>query len=168
MDFNSMKNKNILIQDVSKTEELQRFIGHNIYRRPQEQSDKVDSIDFFAPYFTLPAKDKMGINGICYYSPILFILENITLANAAKTFAAEREKLQKVFGNLSVSKWESGLNLLNDNPAEPSTYYFLGEPIALKKPILKQNPPSGALNLNSILSWNLIKPMSAFCEDAAL
>ena len=46
-------------------------------------------------------------------------------------------------------------------------YYFLGEPIALRNPILKQNPPAGKLNLNSTLVPNLVKPMIDFCEDAA-
>ena len=161
--FDSMKDKHILIQDVGNIEELQRFIGHNIYRRDQPPADRVD---FFAPYFTLPAKEKVGINGICCYSPVLLILKDVTVEDIEHTFAQEREKLQKVFGNLPVFKWESGVNLLN-NENKKYTYYFLGESIALTKPILKQNPPAGKLNLNSILVPNLIKPMTDFCEEAA-
>nr|WP_314994865.1 hypothetical protein [uncultured Treponema sp.] len=40
--FNSMENKQILIQDVGNTEELQRFIGHNIYRRHIAPADRID------------------------------------------------------------------------------------------------------------------------------
>ena len=160
--FDSMKDKYILIQDVGNIEELQRFIGHNIYRRDQPSADR---IDFFAPYFTLPAKEKVGINGICCYSPVLLILKDVTVEDVEHTFAQEREKLQRVFGNLPVFKWESGVNLFN-NENKKYTYYFLGESIALTKPILKQNPPAGKLNLNSVLVPNLIKPMADFCEAA--
>ena len=90
--FDSMKDKHILIQDVGNIEELQRFIGHNIYRRAQPSADR---IDFFAPYFTLPAKEKVGINGICCYSPVLLILKDVTVEDVELTFAQEREKLQK-------------------------------------------------------------------------
>ena len=140
--FDSMKNKNILIQDVGLESEVQRFIGHNIYRRPEPPPTSVDSIDFFAPYFTTAAQQTRGVNGISRYSPVLLILENITVEDAVKLFIQEREKLQKVFGDSLVSKWESGLKFLNDNPKEVSTYYFLGEPIALKSPIVKKTPPS--------------------------
>ena len=81
-------------------------------------------------------------------------------------FAAKRERLQKVFGNLSVFKWESGLNVLNDNYEGVATYYFLGESIVLKNPIVKGTPPASPLKLNSTLSRNLIKSMQDFCEAA--
>jgi len=90
--FDSMKDKHILIQDVGNIEELQRFIGHNIYRRAQPPADR---IDFFAPYFTLSAKEKVGINGIRCYSPVLLILKDVTVEDVELTFAQEREKLQK-------------------------------------------------------------------------
>ena len=166
--FDSMKNKNILIQDVGLESEVQRFIGHNIYRRPEPPPTSVDSIDFFAPYFTSAAQEKIGINGISWYSPVLLILENITGDKAVQIFAVAREKLQKVFGDLLVSKWESGVKFLADNPKDVSTYYFLGEPMALKSPIVKKTPPSGPLNLNSVLSRNLIKSMADFCREALL
>ena len=107
-------------------------------------------------------------DGISCYAPVLLILENNTVEDVVKLFIQEREKLQKVFGDSLVSKWESGLRFLNDNPKEVSTYYFLGEPIALKSPIVKKTPPSGPLNLNSVLSRNLIKSMSDFCREALL
>ena len=166
--FDSMKNKNILIQDVGLEPELQRFIEHNIYRRPEPPPTSVDSIDFFAPYFTTAAQEKIGINGISCYSPVLLILENITVEDVVKLFIQEHKKLQKVFGDLLVSKWESGVKFLADNPKDVSTYYFLGEPIALKRPIVKRTPPSGPLNLNSVLSRNLIKSMADFCREALL
>ena len=165
--FDSMKNKNVLIQDVGLEPELQRFIEHNIYRRPEPPPTSVDSIDFFAPYFTTAAQEKIGINGISCYSPVLLILENITVEDVVKIFIQEREKLQKVFGDSLVSKWESGVKFLTDNPKAVSTYYFLGEPIALKRPMVKRTPPSGPLNLNSVLSRNLIKSMADFCREAA-
>ena len=151
--FDSMKNKNILIQDVGRESELQRFIGHNIYRRSEPLPNTVDHVDFFAPYFTSAAQEKMGLNGIY-------------CVDMVSAFAAKRETLQKVFGNLSVFKWESGLNVLNDNYEGVATYYFLGESIVLKNPIVKETPPASPLKLNSTLSWNLIKSMQDFCEAA--
>ena len=164
--FDSMKNKNILIQDVGREAELQRFIGHNIYRRSEPLPNTVDHVDFFAPYFTSAAQEKMGLNGIYCYSPVLLILQNYTRVDMVSAFAAKRETLQKVFGNLSVFKWESGLNVLNDNYEGVATYYFLGESIVLKNPIVKGTPPASPLKLNSTLSRNLIKSIQDFCEAA--
>ena len=157
------KNKHILIQDVGDMVELQRFIGHNIYRRDPPPAD---GIDFFAPYFTLAAQETIGLNGICCYSSVLFILEAITVDNAVKIFAADREKLQKVFGNLTVFKWESGINLLNNERDKKYTYYFLDEPITLKNPIVKETPAAAPLKLNRELPRNLTKSMQELYEAA--
>lgn len=120
---------------------------------------------FFAPYFTLPAKEKAGVNGICWYSPVLLILKDVTVEDAIKTFAQERERLQKVFGNVLVFKWECGLDMRN-NEDKKYIYYFLGEPIPLSRPVLKNTPAADLLNLNNELSRNLTKPMMDFCEAA--
>ena len=53
----AMKNKNILIQDVGKQQEVDRFFYHNVYRRPQYPRQD-QTIDFFAPYFTAAAQEK--------------------------------------------------------------------------------------------------------------
>ncbi|MBC6720674.1 hypothetical protein [Treponema sp. Marseille-Q4130] len=164
--FDSVRNKNILIQDVGDVSELQRFIGHNVYRRPEPPPDTVDHIDFFAPYFTLQAQERVGINGIYCYSPVLFMLQNRTRADVGQAFAAKRETLQKVFGTLLVFKWETGLNVIDDNYHGVATFYFLGEPIALNNSIVKNTPPAAPLNLNRVLAPNLIKPMQKFFEAA--
>ena len=166
--FDSMKRKNILIQDVSDLIELQRFFGHNIYKRKDPPFAETD-IDFFAPYFTLPAKEAMGKNGIYCYAPVLLFFRD-TGGNTEKLFAKRRKALEEMFGSALVMKWEYGLCLDEEERETEKTYYFLGEPIWLSEPIVKVSPKAEgkqahAMKIKNRIVRNLIKSMSDFCKD---
>ena len=163
-----MKRKKILIQDVSDLIELQRFFGHNIYKREDPPLFDTD-IDFFAPYFTLPAKEAMGKNGIYCYAPVLLFFRD-TGGNTEKLFAERRKALEEMFGSAFVMKWEYGLCLDEEERETEKTYYFLGEPIWLSEPLLKVSPKAEGKQAHTIgihnwIGANLVKPMSDFCKD---
>ena len=180
--FDSLERKRILIQDVSNLIELYRFFGHNIYKRKDpppykakiKDKTKTDAnididIDFFAPYFTLPAKETIGKNGIYCYAPVLLFFRN-TLSNMKKLFAERRDELEKMFGSALVMKWEYGLCFDNEERETEKTYYFLGEPIWLSEPIVKVSPKAEGKQAHTMeikrqIVRNLVKPMSDFCKD---
>ncbi|MGI5057123.1 hypothetical protein [Treponema socranskii] len=176
--FDSLERKRILIQDVSDLIELQRFFGHNIYKRkdPPPSKDKTKDktetnidIDFFAPYFTLPAKEEMGKNGIYCYAPVLLFFRD-TGGNTKKLFAKRRKALEEMFGSALVMKWEYGLCLDEEERETEKTYYFLGEPIWLSEPIVKVSPKAAgkqahAMKIKKQIGPNLIRHMSDFCKD---
>ncbi len=166
--FDSLERKRILIQDVSDLIELQRFFGHNIYKRKDPPLADTD-IDFFAPYFTLTAKEEMGKNGIYCYAPVLLFFCD-TGGNTEKLFAERRKALEEMFGSALVMKWEYGLCLDEEERETEKTYYFLGEPIWLSEPIVKVYPKAEGKQAHTIgiRNWigaNLVKPMSDFCKD---
>ena len=166
--FDSLERKTILIQDVSLLAELQRFFGHNIYRRDEPPRSDSD-IDFFAPYFTLPAKETIGKNGIYCYAPVLLFFRD-TLGTMKKLFAERRDELEKLFGSALVMKWEYGLCFDKEELETEKTYYFLGEPIWLSEPIVKVSPKAEgkqahAMEIKNQIVRNLVKPMSDFCKD---
>ncbi|WP_315327175.1 hypothetical protein [Treponema socranskii] len=179
-DFDSIKRKKILIQDVSDLIELYRFFGHNIYKRKDpppyknktKNKTKIDAnidIDFFAPYFTHNAQKKIGKNGIYCYAPVLFFFRD-TGGNTRKLFTKRRKALEEMFGSALVMKWEYGLCLDEEERETEKTYYFLGEPIWLSEPILKVSPKAEgkqahAMKIKRQIVHNLVKPMSDFCKD---
>ena len=185
-DFDSIKRKKILIQDVSDLIELYRFFGHNIYKRKDpppykakikdktKTKTKTDAnididIDFFAPYFTHNAQKKIGKNGIYCYAPVLFFFRD-TGGNTKKFFTKRRKALEEMFGSALVMKWEYGLCLDEEERETEKTYYFLGEPIWLSEPILKVSPKAEgkqahAMKIKRQIVHNLVKPMSDFCKD---
>lgn len=96
--FASLERKRILIQDLKYIIELQRFFGHNIYKRkdPPPSKDKTKTnidIDFFAPYFTRDTKKVIGKNGIYCYAPVLLFFA--IRAAIRKSFLQNGEKLWK-------------------------------------------------------------------------
>lgn len=174
--FASLERKNILIQDVSDLIELQRFFGHNIYKRkdppPSKDKDKTKTnidIDFFAPYFTRDTKKVIGKNGIYCYAPVLLFFRD-TGGNTKKLFAKRRKALEEMFGSALVMKWEYGLCLDEEERETEKTYYFLGEPIWLSEPIVKVSPKADgkqahAMKIKNQIVRNLVKSMSDFCKD---
>ena len=158
----AMKNKNILIQDVGEQQEIDRFFQHNVYRRPQyPRKDK--TIDFFAPYFTAAAQQKIVVRGISCYAPILTRYSGQPSA-VQKYISQHKSEFEIQFGSQLVHKWESGLQIADDSSEQ--TYYFLGEPIDIPNPILKET--SGILRLSPQLPGNMLKPMSDFCNVAGV
>ena len=174
--FDSLERKRILIQDVSDLIELQRFFGHNIYKRkdppPSKDKDKTKTnidIDFFAPYFTRDTKKVIGKNGIYCYAPVLFFFRD-TGGNTKKLFTKRRKALEEMFGSALVMKWEYGLCLDEEERETEKTYYFLGEPIWLSEPIVKVSPKADgkqahAMKIKNQIVRNLVKSMSDFCKD---
>ena len=174
--FDSLERKRILIQDVSDLIELQRFFGHNIYKRkdppPSKDKDKTKTnidIDFFAPYFTRDTKKVIGKNGIYCYAPVLLFFRD-TGGNTKKLFTKRRKALEEMFGSALVMKWEYGLCLDEEERETEKTYYFLGEPIWLSEPIVKVSPKADgkqahAMKIKNQIVRNLVKSMSDFCKD---
>ena len=160
--------------------ELQRFFGHNIYKRkdPPPSKDKTKTktdanididIDFFAPYFTHNAQKKIGKNGIYCYAPVLFFFRD-TGGNTKKLFTKRRKALEEMFGSAIIRKWEYGLCLDEEERETKKTYYFLGEPIWLSEPLLKVSPKADGKQAHTIgihnwIGANYVKPMSDFCKD---
>lgn len=174
--FDSLERKRILIQDLKYIIELQRFFGHNIYKRkdppPSKDKDKTKTnidIDFFAPYFTRDTKKVIGKNGIYCYAPVLLFFRD-TGGNTKKLFAERRKALEEMFGSALVMKWEYGLCLDEEERETEKTYYFLGEPIWLSEPIVKVSPKADgkqahAMKIKNQIVRNLVKSMSDFCKD---
>ena len=176
--FDSLERKRILIQDLKYIIELQRFFGHNIYKRkdPPPSKDKTKTktnididIDFFAPYFTRDTKKVIGKNGIYCYAPVLFFFRD-TGGNTRKLFTKRRKALEEMFGSALVMKWEYGLCLDEEERETEKTYYFLGEPIWLSEPIVKVSPKADgkqahAMKIKNQIVRNLVKSMSDFCKD---
>ena len=162
--FNLMKGKQVLIQDVGERVELTRFFAHNIYRRNEPPKDgKV--ADFFAPYFTIPAENKINMRGICMYSPVLFVYSG-TKDEIKKDLPEYFNKLKekRCFNEKLLSKWLLGIEFsASDVTNETYTYYFLGEPVELPKRIVKKTEEyKGILNLNKELPRNLLRDMDLF------
>ena len=174
--FASLERKRILIQDLKYIIELQRFFGHNIYKRkdppPSKDKDKTKTnidIDFFAPYVTRDTKKVIGKNGIYCYAPVLLFFRD-TGGNTKKLFAERRKALEEMFGSALVMKWEYGLCLDEEERETKKTYYFLGEPIWLSEPIVKVSPKADgkqahAMKIKNQIVRNLVKSMSDFCKD---
>lgn len=181
-DFDSIKRKKILIQDVSDLIELYRFFGHNIYKRKDpppyknktKNKTKIDAnididIDFFAPYFTHNAQKKIGKNGIYCYAPVLFFFRG-TGSDTKKLFTKRRKALEEMFGSAIIRKWKYGLCLKEEELKTEKTYYFLGEPIWLSEPILKvsskaEGKQAHTMKIGTRITHNLVIPLSDFCKD---
>jgi len=119
--------KEILIQDLSNMCEIERFKKYRIYRRDKTYGSPL----YFAPYFTNQAKQEEG-TGICYLAKILGILtlDPIEIDNYEGDlfrFCDDRE---------TVKLWIEGVNIL-PSKNEQLTFYFLDEPLRLKRNLLK-------------------------------
>ena len=75
-----------------------------------------------------------------------------------------------MFGSAIIRKWEYGLCLDEEELETEKTYYFLGEPIWLSEPLLKDSPKAKgkqahAMKIKNQIVRNLVKSMSDFCKD---
>lgn len=116
--------KEILIQDLGDSTEIERYVQYNVYRRDMTFGTPL----YFAPYFTI---GKYEIEGIPYLSRILGILtiepdENINLESELGHFTKD----QKL-----INKWKEGIKLAPLK--EKLTFYFLDEPYEFKNPLVK-------------------------------
>jgi hypothetical protein len=127
----SMKDlKEILIQDLSWDAEIKRFKKYRIYRRDITFGSPM----YFAPYFTSKARQNEGI-GICYLSKILGILT--LYPNDINIY---REDLLRFCNdNKVVNNWINGVKKI-PGKNQPLTFYFLDEPLRLRRNLLKEKP----------------------------
>ncbi len=129
--FKMRDQKEVLIQDLSKSDEIRRYKDNFIYCRDATFGSPL----YFAPYFTRAAPNE--VEGITYLSKVLGVLT--IKPKDVKSFEDELS----VFANNDkslVKKWLAGIK--QENIDVPSTYYFLASPIKLKKPLMKDQGKS--------------------------
>ena len=121
--------KEILVQDLSDTTELKRWKDHSVYKRDVTFGTPL----YFAPYFTRSTNPSLG-EGMRYLSPILGVL---TLKQSdIKEYTTDLQSFTD--NNQRVQNWIQGVTLGNvAQQNEEYTFYFLGEPIELPRPLMK-------------------------------
>ncbi len=125
--FKMRDQKEVLIQDLSDPDEIDRYINCRVYRRDVTFGSPL----YFAPYFTRKASRDEG-EGVCYLSKVLGVL-----TVRSEELSSFKDELLIYSGNDSeqVSRWLSGVD--QNSTKDPYTYYFLAEPVKLNKPLLK-------------------------------
>lgn len=126
--FKMRDQKEVLIQDLSTEYEIERFEKYNVYRRGVTYGSPL----YFAPYFTRNAGGDYG-EGILRLSRILGVLtirsnDLINFEDDLKIFADGDKNL--------LSKWKKGVGIKPDKK-NVYTFYFLGDPVELPFPLLK-------------------------------
>lgn len=123
----SMKNqKEVLIQDMSIEDEIDRFKNYYLYRRDVTYGTPL----YFAPYFTRKAHEEEGIK---FLSKILGVIT----ARPSELKLFEEEIFAFTDDQAVAERWLRGCDLGEQNNNEKYTYYFLSEPVALGLPLLK-------------------------------
>lgn len=123
--FKMRNQKEVLIQDLSKPDEISLFRDNHIYRRDVTFGSPL----YFAPYFTRAAQ---GIEGISHLSKVLGVLS--IKPQDIKTFVDELH-VYADNDEFLVKKWLLGIEEIESD--QPVTYYFLAPPVLLNKPLLK-------------------------------
>lgn len=127
-NYNMNEQNEILIQDLSDLQELERYKKYNVYRRDQTFGTPL----YFAPYFTRKANQQEG-EGISFISRVLGVL---TLnPNEISDFEADLRRFKD--NRDIVERWVQGVKLNSHEVQQPLTYYFLDQPVKLKKNLLK-------------------------------
>jgi len=123
-----MKSMNeILIQDLASSNEIKRYLKHNVYRRDITFGTPL----YFAPYFT--RQSEVDYEGIKFISKVLGVL-SIT-ANDIDKFADDLKNFSN--DKVLLDKWVNGVKLENDNQNTKYTFYFLDEAYELNTPLIK-------------------------------
>ncbi len=122
------KTREILIQNLGDTVEIELFEKYNLYRRDKTLGEPL----YFAPCFTA---DSDKTTGISYLSKVLGVL----------TF--RRSEFENIIHELDIftddkaqkDNWIKGVQIEgNFTPAEiEQTFYFLDEPIKFATPLVK-------------------------------
>ncbi len=125
--YKMREQKEILIQDLGEQAEINRYKNYQVYRRGVVFGSPL----YFAPHFTVKARQEEG-EGIIYLSKVLGILslkpndiDNYT--DDLKNFTTD-EKL--------IKNWQEGVKIDQEEEG-PFSYFFLGEPLKLEKPLRK-------------------------------
>lgn len=127
-NYKMNEQKEILIQDISLKDEIDRFMKYNIYKRDQTFGSPL----YFAPYFTRKLKQPEG-EGIPYLAKILGILTLVpseidNYEEDLLRFSGERE---------TVDNWIKGVKLNLEAETSQQTFYFLEEPLRLNRNLMK-------------------------------
>lgn len=125
--FKMRDQKEVLVQDLSEPNEIDRYINFRVYRRDVTFGSPL----YFAPYFTRNAKREEG-EGISYLSKVLGVLtvrpdELLSFRDELLLYANNDDD--------QVTRWLGGVK--NELTNDPHTYYFLAEPVRLNKSLLK-------------------------------
>jgi hypothetical protein len=121
--------KEILVQDLSDPTEPRRWRDHDVYRRDVTFGTPL----YFAPYFTHDVDASVG-KAMQYLSPVLGVLtlkpcEIKEYATDLQSFSEDKEK---------VEKWATGVTLGDaEHQKAERTFDFLGKPVELPRPLLK-------------------------------
>ena len=125
--------REILIQDLSDTKEIELFEKYNLYRRNKTLGQPL----YFAPYFTADSNKPTGIS---HFSKVLSVLtfrrsEFETIIFELDSFS--NDKFQK-------DNWIKGVQMeSNFTPSEEEqTFYFLDKPIKFMIPLMKDHKNS--------------------------
>lgn len=125
--FKMRGQKEVLVQDLGNSVEIERYKKCMVYRRDVTFGSPL----YFAPYFTRGAKQTEG-EGICYLSKILGVLtispEQIDSFKDELLAYADNEEER-------ILSWMEGVK--KDERAEVATFYFLDNAVALGTPLLK-------------------------------
>jgi hypothetical protein len=133
------KQKEILIQDLSDEIEMKKYRKYNVYRRDVIFGSPL----YFSPYFTRKSNQPEG-EGISYFSKVLGII-----TCKPEEVEAFKDDLKEFSGNNTklVTKWINGTKL--DKEDSYFTYFFLGDPVRIQKPLLKD----GTTNTGRGKNW---------------
>ncbi len=121
--------KEILVQDLGNRTELTRWKEHAVYRRDVTFGTPL----YFAPYFPQHVDASIG-KAMQYLSPVLGVLtlkpcQIKEYATDIESFTDDKER---------VEKWITGVTLGDaEDQQKERTFYFLGEPVELPRPLLK-------------------------------
>jgi hypothetical protein len=121
--------KEILVQDLSKPLELDRYLKHSIYKRDVTFGSPI----YFAPYFTRNVDKTIG-RGIKYLSRVLGVLtlkpcEIHEYLNDLESFSENHSQ---------VRRWIQGVKNGNKTyQKKEHTFYFLDDPVELPVSLLK-------------------------------
>ncbi len=121
--------KEVLVQDLSKPIELKRYKDYGVYQRGVTFGTPL----YFAPYFTRNVEASTA-RGMKYLSPILGVL---TLKpSEIEEYLTDMQSFSE--DSTQVKKWRQGVMLgtIKHKKTE-HTFYFLGNPVELPNPLLK-------------------------------
>jgi hypothetical protein len=120
--------KEILVQDVKSSTEIDRFEKFGVYRREQTFGTPI----YFAPYFNRGSGRQEGITNL---SKILGILTFNPIE--VENFRSDLESFSS--DKTQVDNWMIGVRLGTENKDTAFTYYFLDTPLKLTSALRKDS-----------------------------
>lgn len=119
------KQKEILVQDLSISKEVERLLKYQVYKRDKISGEPL----YFAPYFCLKSGQS---NGISYLLKVLGKVHD-----SAGNILKDKDLLRFPGSNSSlIKKWVEGIECVEKKRKEFS-YLFLAEPLLLNSSLKK-------------------------------